>query len=328
MKLLILEFICGGCWEDPELPTSLHKEGWLMLQALLEDASKIPNYEIYTTWDERLGKFPRPGVNVTTISRPQDFKSAYVHLLNSVEQVLIIAPEFENHLYKLVNLTGGTTCIPINCSPSALNLTSNKSLTKNILRDHHIPTIKDLDVRDKLSFPFVKKPVDGAGSTDNWCIRSKDDWDAYQSRNYTIPMLTEEYIPGQHYSMGVIVNQAGSIDYLPLAVQHIEIGRQITYQGGQLPATNINQQPFQQLVERCLQAIPGLRGYFGVDMILPDNSPQQPVVVEINPRLTTSYIGYRQLTGINLLERMLSKNIFTVPIPWADQVITWNVQEL
>jgi predicted ATP-grasp superfamily ATP-dependent carboligase len=63
-------------------------------------------------------------------------------------------------------------------------------------------------------------------------------------------------------------------------------------------------------------------------MILPDDSPQQPVVVEINPRLTTSYIGYRQLTGINLLERMLSKNIFTVPIPWDNHEVTWNVQEL
>jgi hypothetical protein len=42
------------------------------------------------------------------------------------------------------------------------------------------------------------------------------------------------------------------------------------------------------------RTIPGLRGFVGVDLLL-DEETGTVTVVEINPRLTTSYLGYRQL---------------------------------
>ena len=47
---------------------------------------------------------------------------------------------------------------------------------------------------------------------------------------------------------------------------------------------------------RIAAAIPGLWGYVGVDLVL---APPGPVVLEINPRLTTSYCGVRGALGIN-----------------------------
>jgi predicted ATP-grasp superfamily ATP-dependent carboligase len=38
----------------------------------------------------------------------------------------------------------------------------------------------------------------------------------------------------------------------------------------------------------------------GFDILLPDRTPLAPVLVEINPRLTTAYTGYRRLTPDNL----------------------------
>ncbi len=63
-----------------------------------------------------------------------------------------------------------------------------------------------------------------------------------------------------------------------------------------------NRTLIQHTVDR-VASVPGLRGWVGVDLVLPDDGP--PVVVEINPRLTTSYLGYRRLTGTNLAERWL-----------------------
>ena len=51
-------------------------------------------------------------------------------------------------------------------------------------------------------------------------------------------------------------------------------------------------------------SIPGLAGYIGFDLILTPDS-RRLVVVEANPRLTTAYLGYRELAKENLAIRML-----------------------
>ena len=51
------------------------------------------------------------------------------------------------------------------------------------------------------------------------------------------------------------------------------------------------------LANRIAAAIPGLWGYAGVDLI---DAPDGPVVLEVNPRLTTSYCGLRRALGVNV----------------------------
>jgi predicted ATP-grasp superfamily ATP-dependent carboligase len=65
-------------------------------------------------------------------------------------------------------------------------------------------------------------------------------------------------------------------------------------------------------------------GYVGVDLIFPDATPHQPVVVEINPRLTTSYLGYRALAENNLAEWMLIPRRFERPIQWRQGVVEFD----
>ena len=49
--------------------------------------------------------------------------------------------------------------------------------------------------------------------------------------------------------------------------------------------------------------MPGLWGYAGVDLIVSD---QGPVVLEVNPRLTTSYAGLSQALNMNVAEKILA----------------------
>jgi len=51
------------------------------------------------------------------------------------------------------------------------------------------------------------------------------------------------------------------------------------------------------------QAIPGLWGYVGIDLVDTADGPQ---VIEINPRLTTSYCGLASALGINPAARVLA----------------------
>jgi tyramine---L-glutamate ligase len=53
---------------------------------------------------------------------------------------------------------------------------------------------------------------------------------------------------------------------------------------------------YADLVDRIAEAIPDLYGYAGIDLI---ESERGPLVLEINPRLTTSYAGLRRALEIN-----------------------------
>ena len=50
-----------------------------------------------------------------------------------------------------------------------------------------------------------------------------------------------------------------------------------------------------------------LCGYVGIDLVLGDKSTGfRNAVIEINPRVTTSYIGLRRLATFNIMEALLA----------------------
>ena len=58
----------------------------------------------------------------------------------------------------------------------------------------------------------------------------------------------------------------------------------------------------------AIEALPEPTGYLGIDLVLgPDPGGADDVVIEINPRLTTSYVGLRAAAaeGVNLAAAML-----------------------
>ena len=60
-----------------------------------------------------------------------------------------------------------------------------------------------------------------------------------------------------------------------------------------------------QLARTALAALPATRGFVGLDLILgPDPNGCDDVVIEVNPRLTTSYVGLRRQAVENLGEAM------------------------
>ena len=65
---------------------------------------------------------------------------------------------------------------------------------------------------------------------------------------------------------------------------------------------------FEFIANRIAQTLPDLAGYVGIDVIVDDD---EIIVVEINPRLTTSYIGLRESIGANPAELII--NTLTQP---------------
>ncbi|MEE9396862.1 MAG: ATP-grasp domain-containing protein, partial [Methylococcales bacterium] len=58
-----------------------------------------------------------------------------------------------------------------------------------------------------------------------------------------------------------------------------------------------------ELANGVAATFPGLWGYVGVDFLFADN---QLLVLEVNPRLTTSYAGLSQTIGYNPARKVLA----------------------
>ena len=79
-----------------------------------------------------------------------------------------------------------------------------------------------------------------------------------------------------------------------------------------------------ELLDNVLKSIPGLFGYLGIDLLIPNSAPESPLIVEINPRLTTSYTGYRKLCRDNLAALWLGETVPVANLRWHDGYVEFN----
>jgi len=56
------------------------------------------------------------------------------------------------------------------------------------------------------------------------------------------------------------------------------------------------------LSEKIVETLPGLRGYIGVDLII---NQKGLYLVDVNPRLTVSYVGVRSIVNFNLAQAII-----------------------
>ena len=117
-------------------------------------------------------------------------------------------------------------------------------------------------------------------------------------------------------SVGVIADSpSGGVHVLPTGQQHLSDDGRFHYRGGTIPACLPEAVDASQLVARICRSIEGLSGYMGFDLLLPGDS-RRLLIVEVNPRLTTSYLGYRALAKENLAARILHPARANTPIAW------------
>ena len=118
------------------------------------------------------------------------------------------------------------------------------------------------------------------------------------------PMRLEAWIEGVPASTSLICGPAG-YEVLPPTRQVFRSQPMGAYVGNQDDLSKDHQSRAHNLACRVADALPPTCGYLGIDMIL-GATPGEDRVVEINPRLTSSYSLLRKLRSDNLAETMLS----------------------
>lgn len=303
-----------------------------MLCAIAEDARALPEARVAVLWSRKLETFPVPGVTVHLTDSPEHELQLFAELAPQADRTFVIAPEFDGRLEKrreIVDQAGGEF---VGSSTEALALCGDKLRLVEHLQQQGIPNIPtrrlDLgqaeeELRRARSTGLMVKPRDGAGAMNTFHVRDADTLHKAASvfeKMGTIPIV-QPFIPGRAISIAAIVSSR-RIELFPPALQRIEYGEQLTYAGGSVGSIG-RDSAIESLIRATLEAVPGLSGYIGVDLIVPsDGTP--PLIVEINPRLTTSYLGYRQLATTNLAPRLLNPNGDYQAIEWRSERIDFT----
>jgi predicted ATP-grasp superfamily ATP-dependent carboligase len=306
VKILIFEYITGGGFNKPPLPESLITEGSLMLRALLDNLAKLDNVEVTVMLDERLGNLvTETFVNTVLIGPEHDSTEEFARLVAKADLVWPIAPEFECILQNLCLTVSTLGKILLNSSAKAVAIAGNKFKTYELLCQHNIATVPTwmfYSFDKNITSPtgeWIVKPIDGVGCTDSYVISNPQDIDRININEHTYIM--QPHLQGAKTSLSCLFKQ-GQGWLICANLQHFEL---INSQY-QLTGIDINHHAdsgqYQHVINQIALAFPELWGYVGIDLI---ETSDHTLVLEINPRLTTSVVGINDALGINIAEVVL-----------------------
>ncbi len=273
-------------------------------------------------------------------------------LAQGADATLVIAPETAGVLAERRRMTDAAGGRFLGPTAEAIELCGDKLSLFELLVRHSIPTIptsriESFDGSPPYPFPIVVKPRDGAGSVDTVLIRGADEFRTFlrklcqrrpltpdpspaggagervrtggPAENRHSEMIVQPFITGRALSTAALVDvRDGRIDILPVGEQRLTNDGGFGYRGGRIPADDLTPAlaaAAVDLVGEVCGTLTGLTGWIGVDLIVSSKAPQLRIV-EVNPRLTTSYVGYRRLTGANLAARILACDEAGDPVEW------------
>jgi predicted ATP-grasp superfamily ATP-dependent carboligase len=146
---------------------------------------------------------------------------------------------------------------------------------------------------------WLVKPVDGVGCIDSYILTGRQDFEQMHSRKglYVI----QPHIQGKKTSLSCLFKQ-GIGWLLCTNLQQFNIINQQYHLSKVIVNHYSDLSVYQNLVDNIAHALPELWGYAGIDLI---ETPEQLLVLEINPRLTTSFVGITAALGINVAENIL-----------------------
>jgi len=306
---LICEYVTGGGFVGLPLPPSLAREGDMMAGALVKDVAALGGIDAVIVRDARLASVGFDG-SCRVIQVDGNPWEVWRNAMEEVDAVWPIAPETGDALLRLSELALRAGRTLIGSRPAAVSLTTSKAATIGRLAACGVPIVGTVRAREiaHLGLPeaangWVIKPDDGAGAEATRLFRRADDlrlWLAAASE--TENLVVQPYVPGVAASMSMLCRD-GVAWLLSCNRQEIAIENDtFRFRGCVVGGYERRRLSCARLAAAIAAAIPDLWGYVGIDFI---DSESGPVVLEVNPRLTTSYVGLRQAIGANPAELVL-----------------------
>jgi hypothetical protein len=297
MRVFVYEYMTAvGAGRDPRSGEhGMYLEGRAMRDALAADLARVPGMTAHAYPDDA----------------PPCDDAHFLREVEASDRQVIVAPELHGTLHALT-LLARAKGNPLAPTSDAVALTSDKLALFEHWRGHGVPTPATTDREPTAcdASGVIVKPRFGAGSTATHLLNCRTDFYRVrtlldEANDEVGPMILQEFVPGAAASCAFL---CGPTEYVPLvpAFQRLSADGRFQYEGGELPIPSHLAERAVRLATRAVACVPGLVGYVGVDLVLGDAADgSRDYAIEINPRLTTSYLGLRRLAEFNLAEAML-----------------------
>lgn len=336
-KVFVFEFVSGGGYSNELIPSSLFCEGYGMLKSIIEDFHEL-NFEIYTILDRRLAFLSQflKADHIIFVEEHSNYLDKFYQVLPQSDSCFIIAPEFLNILYKITEIVIDYKKELYSVGLEGIKVGASKMSTYEFFKRFQVPTpetfyIPTVNHQFDLEFIYKKfhelnhsiiiKPDDGVGAESILFIDDENQiYDLFEtdkvllddSRRYII----QRYIKGIDMSASLIgISDQNRIKTYILGVntQNVVLHKgsiNSQYNGGMTPAQIGSD--IRETLQVCLHKLDfsHFKGYFGIDFILTAENTIK--FIEINPRLTTSYLGIRNIYDIKPLKYIVNSNGNTI----------------
>ncbi|HEX7888129.1 MAG TPA: ATP-grasp domain-containing protein [Ramlibacter sp.] len=314
-RILVYEPLSAG---DPESTDALGRDspahagmlaaGRAMRDAVAGDLARVAGTTVtVAVAEQEAGHLHGPQVRAIS-PLPGEGAVAFVRRQAPLHELCwVIAPESGGLLLRLRRAVGAARWI--GCSEQAIRLAASKRATCEVLAGAGLLTPPAFAARHRGD--WIVKPDDGAGTLDTrrHATRAAAHADLQRRLQAGRPAVMEPFVDGEPLSIATIV---GPVLAHALAFNRQRLERDaagwlhdLGVQPAAIPPADPRAVLLRPLAARVAAAMPGLRGYVGIDVVW--NERTGPVVIEVNPRVTCAYVG---LSGI--LHRNLAADVLAV----------------
>jgi predicted ATP-grasp superfamily ATP-dependent carboligase len=322
LRIIIYEQVSGGGYAQRLIPPSVLSEGFAMLRSVVSDL-KDAGHEVTIFLDQRLSKLNPPINADCTIPilgsvEPEQFLNIVARINDAI---YIIAPETGQTLQQLVTAAEQTGKISLNCESNAIAQAADKTILYQSLQKLEVaPKTKILNIdislaeakrriKEEFDYPLILKPADGVGCSGLSLLKEDAQIEKaitkIRAESPTKEFIVQQYVNGEPASVSLLSTGKKAVA-LSLNEQNVTLAEPnaiSSYDGGTVPFEHPLREEAFSIAEKVVDSISGLRGYVGVDLIL---SQDKPFVVDVNPRLTTSYVGLGKVAGFNVGEALVN----------------------
>lgn len=314
MKLLVFEYANAIGLKNPIITV----EGQHILEGLLTDLNHIGADYIISGYSKiNYHTVNGKSENCTPLIINEELPSWLEENISNYDACLPVAPEEDLILYEITKILEKNQVETIGSSSDAVLACSDKFETYNLLKDD-LPLIET----EKVFFSRLKdyknifsngktmlvKPADGVSCSGVQVVQSYADFikaSAHLKRTTSLPyFLLQDLMEGKSTSASILSTGKRATP-LSLNLQNIGFNQgNLIYNGGEVPYEHNLSDDAKDIAKKAVESIGGLKGYVGVDLLL-DEDHDEIYILEINPRLTTSYVALRRLLNFNLGEAII-----------------------
>ena len=251
---------------------------------------------------------PLPGISNTMVHSSAHHLEVLLEEADAADFSLVIAPEIDGVLRLLTSELRSCRAVLLAPSDEFISITSNKHTTAQHLHaaDVLVPEAILLPADAErlpadFTYPAVLKPLDGAGSQHVLLVEGPGD----EPPPYPWPRRLERLCLGTPASVACLTGP-GVLHILKPCLQRLSTDGRFTYHGGEIIRDRMLMQRALTLAKSAMEVLPPAASFVGIDMVLgPAEDGSEDAVIEVNPRLTTSYVGLRRAASCNLAQCLL-----------------------